>query len=281
MEQDNLNQLKKLARVFNTDNVITSDEIEQVLSGILTIMSSFKKDNENLTKETRDYVNELLDKVIEEKNILKSDTEVKANEISKDVQAKLDSKLEEVKKLIKEAKALKPKNGKDADQIKIVKDVLSQIKLPEYKPILLDTPEEVKNKLETLTGDERLDISAIKGADKLATQANLERGISILDQRTQFLINKTNSSTGGSVTMQNSDTNGVAITWANPTTTPQATVVLGDITPNSVVAQDAVMSRTAFILEETNGLGDLITIEAPASLTDSFCRSHWAVIGRV
>ena len=51
------------------------------------------------------------------------------------------------------------RDGKDADEEQIVKDVLAQIPppLPEV------TPEQVRDKLETLKDDERLDKSAIKG----------------------------------------------------------------------------------------------------------------------
>lgn len=53
-----------------------------------------------------------------------------------------------------------------------------------------DTAEQVRDKLQTLTKEQRLDASAIKGIDGFATQSNLDRAIGILDQRTQFLINK-------------------------------------------------------------------------------------------
>lgn len=55
-----------------------------------------------------------------------------------------------------------------------------------------DTSTETRDKLESLKGDERLDVSAIKGFEvgKMITQDLLDRAISILDQRTSFLINK-------------------------------------------------------------------------------------------
>lgn len=52
-----------------------------------------------------------------------------------------------------------------------------------------DTPKEIKDKLETLKKDKRLDVSAIKGIEKLH-EDTLNRAVSILDQRTKFLINK-------------------------------------------------------------------------------------------
>jgi len=57
-------------------------------------------------------------------------------------------------------------NGKDADETKIVKKVLAQIKLPEYKETVLDNAENIADKLETLKDDNRLKIEAIKGLKK-------------------------------------------------------------------------------------------------------------------
>ena len=50
-----------------------------------------------------------------------------------------------------------------ADEPKIVNDVLAQIKLPEQKEIILDTPIEIRDKLEVLPEEEKLVIDAIKG----------------------------------------------------------------------------------------------------------------------
>lgn len=60
------------------------------------------------------------------------------------------------------------------------------------------TPVFVRDALELLKDDERLDASAIKGHDWISKE-NLDRAIEILDKRTQYLINKQSSSTGGAV----------------------------------------------------------------------------------
>lgn len=68
------------------------------------------------------------------------------------------------------------KDGKDADVEELVRETLSRLKIPE--PIVgkdgsPDTPEQVRNKLEQLDGDDRLDKSAIKGLDEwMKTNAN-------------------------------------------------------------------------------------------------------------
>lgn len=56
-----------------------------------------------------------------------------------------------------------------------------------------ETAEQIRDKLESLKKDNRLDKSAIKGLSELLDKS--DRAISILDQRTQFLINKPNNST--------------------------------------------------------------------------------------
>ena len=62
------------------------------------------------------------------------------------------------------------KNGKDADETTIVDKVLELIKIPTIEEIKDDLPimgEEVRDSLELLKGDERIDASAIKGLKKL------------------------------------------------------------------------------------------------------------------
>jgi len=71
----------------------------------------------------------------------------------KEKMVELDRKMSEVK------------DGKDADEEKIVEKVLAQIKLPEYKETVLDNAEQIVSKLETLKGNKRLDKSAISGLE--------------------------------------------------------------------------------------------------------------------
>lgn len=81
-----------------------------------------------------------------------------------------------------------------------------------------DTPEQTRDKLETLKDEERLDVSAIKGLDKkdiALADSIIARAIGIVDNRTSYLINKvsdlqnrinTGGSGGASSFLQLSDT---------------------------------------------------------------------------
>ena len=96
------------------------------------------------------------------------------------------------------------RNGKDADESLIVHEVLLQIPTPkdgiDGKDGSPDSPQELRDKLETLKKDDRLDKKAIKGLEDLADKKDLDRAISILEQRTQFLINKPSSGTALTLT---------------------------------------------------------------------------------
>ena len=63
-----------------------------------------------------------------------------------------------------------------------------------------DTAEQVRDKLLSLVAENRLDASAIKGLEDKVGKEDLDRAIAILDQRTQFLINKVQTSSGGAST---------------------------------------------------------------------------------
>lgn len=63
---------------------------------------------------------------------------------------------------------------------------------------IAETPLQIKDKLETLKKDERLDKKAIKGLEDYIDQKKLDFALGVLDSRTKFLINKaTPASSGG------------------------------------------------------------------------------------
>ena len=200
MNPNQLTQLEKLAKVFNTDNVITPEDIAQVVEGIAQIIKVERENIKGISDEHKQTLQSVIETVSNEHDkILKEVKNTSQNAISEATKAldNVTKGIEEVKRIAKEVMEMKPENGLDADEDLIVEKVLAEIKLPEYKETVLDNGEQIRDKLSSLEGEQRLDISAIKGAEKLSTQANLDRAISILDQRTQFLINKQTSSTSG------------------------------------------------------------------------------------
>lgn len=151
---NNNEQLKKLARIFNADKLVTPEDIVEVLKGIKNIMETFKKDNISLTEEAKSTVSELFDKVQSSHEEMLSRAENLVEEargnVSKETQkalAEINKTSKELKKVMKEVELMKPLDGKDADEEKIVEEVLSKIKLPEYKETVLDGGKEIVEKI--------------------------------------------------------------------------------------------------------------------------------------
>lgn len=93
-------------------------------------------------------------------------------------------------------------------------------KIPEIKETVLDTPIELRDKLEALNDDERLDRSAVKGLELYVEQPVLDRAIEILDRRTQFLISKQGGGTSSGITGLISPGTNVTITGTGTSVAP-------------------------------------------------------------
>jgi hypothetical protein len=168
MENNNIEQFKKLAKVFNVKNLIRPKEIEQVLVGILQIMSSFKKDNEKLTAETKQVVEMLFERVVAEHAKLSkqaNDTFEQANSsllssIENTIglkEKKIEAKIKQAESLIAEIKAIEVKDGKDADEDKIISEIIAQLKTNE---LVEETGETIVQKINLLELAEEYQIDA-------------------------------------------------------------------------------------------------------------------------
>lgn len=180
----NNEQLKKLSRIFNSDKLVTPEDIVEVLKGIKNIMETFKKDNISLTQEAKLEVSGLFDKVQSSHEEMLSKAERLVAEakgsVSKETKkaiAGINKIQKELKALAKEIEASKPMDGKDADEEKIVEEVLSKIKLPEYKETVLDDGAKIVAKINELPIDDanvKIDAVHIKNLPQV-TQQIIER----------------------------------------------------------------------------------------------------------
>lgn len=183
------------------------------------------------------------------------------------------------------------KNGQDA--IVDYNFILSQIPKPESgkdgKDGLPDTRLQIVEKINSgKKEDTKIELKQIQGVEKLSTQESVDRALSILDKRTQFLINKQSGissitgliTAGSNITLTGDGTlaspyiinsTGGAITITGGTNT----AVLFD--DNGVVGEDAglVWNKTLNRLTITDP-GDLnltpllsVTGNAPASFTST------------
>ena len=163
---DNIEQLNKLAQIFNADKIITPKDIETILGGIMKIMASFKTAGETMSADSKKYVDSSIASLTKQVKKISDQITTDSEADKKEMSDMIDGKVADIKALRDEVLAMKPENGQDADEERVITGVLEKIKLPEYKPTILDTPEEMANKLESLTGDARLSIEAIKGLEE-------------------------------------------------------------------------------------------------------------------
>lgn len=185
---DNLKQLEKLSKLFNFEKIMTTDDVEAVLKSLITVLANNKKEVGDTAEKIRSEAELIFGKVIDAQE--KSDKDINDSvnaslEKSKKVtESRLKDTLKKCSELLDEARSVMPKDGKDADEEAIVEKVLN--KIPEQKKIILDTPEELKKKLESLTEDNRLDASAIKNLPEVKGTGGIGgvRNIQVLDEST-------------------------------------------------------------------------------------------------
>lgn len=168
----NLEQLEKLVSMIDSMNFSKEDFVKH-FEQIVELVLQIKKENKEFVEKLETLHEKMMAKIEAENESLVSTTLADSIQELKDESATLiesvkneyeaTQKTFEAKIAAIDKKIAEVKNGKDADEVKIVEDVLAQIKLPEQKEIILDGAEEIANKLETLKGEKRLDKSAVKG----------------------------------------------------------------------------------------------------------------------
>ena len=192
--------IAKLSISLSTEEFLDSFKI------VIELFKHIKSDNDSRWKEIEKLFNEYATKVKqmsveidsvkegaigELRNVkvkMMDESEMSLSEMQKNI---MDYCMVEFGRMMKEqenslnflrdkVREIKPvKDGKDADETKIVQDVLAQIKLPEQKEVILDTPVQIRDKLEFLNGDERLRIEAIN---------NLEERLKDLENRKTTIV---------------------------------------------------------------------------------------------
>lgn len=179
MENQNLEQLKKLAQIFNTDKLISPEEIQQIFTGIVEILATYKKGTESINEDTKKVVNKLLEDVISahEEGMNKavttvlSEKENLANGFAEkltELKLAIDSIKEEMDKGDEE-----PEDDTDDEEEKqaLIEEIMAQIKLPEVKATIV-SGEEIIDRINELPLDEdnKIDWARIKNAPKIGKQ---------------------------------------------------------------------------------------------------------------
>lgn len=175
MPHDNQEQLNKLLKIINTDKIVSPDEIEQVIAALTKVLANNKKELEGKASELAERMESFLSQVKEEHGRMATEntqhSEDSRRQANQEVKARIDMAVSEIKRLGQEIQNLRPKDGQDADEERVIGEVLTRIKLPEQKEVLLDGGKEIVQKINDLPTDDdedKIDASHIKGlkADK-------------------------------------------------------------------------------------------------------------------
>lgn len=168
MNENNLEQLKKIVQALSKDNVvITSKELDQLFAGIIGILASHKKSTEVLNQETKDLIETVMGNVERRHAQVLNELGENTQKSKTDLMSEFGAKIEEVRQLVKDFQAIKPKDGISPNKDEILAEIMGQIKLPEYEKVTLDTAEQMVakiNSLDTKDPEHQIDFTHIKNA---------------------------------------------------------------------------------------------------------------------
>lgn len=158
-----LQRILELAKIADALTATQAKEYVQLLVNLTqkqkeALVKEFQSFADTVSQETFQRIKEGLG-VISEKH---ADALLEVRQLSNKQKKEHEARIVELQTLLDEIKSIEVRDGKDADEEVIVEKVLSQIKLPEIKEVVLDNAEQLRDKLETLEGEDRLDAKAIK-----------------------------------------------------------------------------------------------------------------------
>lgn len=162
---DKLEELRQKIEAFQAKSA-AKGEIQAFITLAVSVLKKYKETFESISSENLSQIQDAVSSLEKQKTEILSNVDKKASVVAKD----FASSLQEIKKLLSQIQAIKAtpgEPGKDADEEKIVEEVLSKIKLPEYpepKEVVLDDGKQIADKLNQL--EEVIEQKTIKGLVK-------------------------------------------------------------------------------------------------------------------
>lgn len=150
MNPNQLKQLEKLSKVFNTSNIISPEDIQEVLKGIALLLADYRKGTVELTEDVKKTFEDVINTISNEHDKILKEVKNTSETAKSEATEAITKAISEMKRMCAEVMEMKPKDGEkgeDADEEKIIEEVLAKIKLPEYKEVVLDDGSEIISKI--------------------------------------------------------------------------------------------------------------------------------------
>jgi len=173
IKDKDVNPLEKLIKLSDLvrEDTITPAELKQFLELVLGVIKTSKENFDKLSAENLQIIKKNIAyiEVFHEKHINTLKDEKNG------MVGQFDASVAELKALIAKVQLLKPTDGKNADETKIVEDVIPLVlaKLPKVEEM---TAEIIADKLETLEGEDRLSAKAIKDLPEFIQKSPIPNG---------------------------------------------------------------------------------------------------------
>lgn len=167
MPKKELTLKQSLFKEMMEDSLTKSEVLEiarKLIAHIKKVDARNKKDLEAMNSFIQEASNNAKNDTSKSFNELKGNITALLDKLVLDSNTTIGKKIEDLNIIMSEVK-----DGEDADEELIVGKVLDKIRIPEIEEIEKDLPklgEPIRDALELLQGDERLDVSAIKGFNK-------------------------------------------------------------------------------------------------------------------
>lgn len=167
MNEELIQNLSKALKGFSDRRVVSQEELDSVITAIVAVLSANKKAVESLNEETKTQLKEVLDYVDNEHSQIIASIRGDFTKTKQDIETAIKDQTDRAFRRLQEviAKIKIPKDGKDG---------VEGPQGPAGKDGSPDTPVQVRDKLETLKDDDRLDASAIKNLPEFIKQKGKE-----------------------------------------------------------------------------------------------------------
>lgn len=239
----NLINIQKLAKMLDGHQMVTVEDFKSAVSDFINAFAQHRSAFKELSTKNEEAINATLKNLQGEFEKVRTDVSRETGmtkEEMKTMMAKCMSDMEEMCQEVMDAKPEDGKDGMDADEERIIQEVLAKIKLPEEKPE--ETPNEEIDKINLATNQikkERVEglEQAILNSATNAVQAMPVTTMFVNGKRSKNLsiTGATVSTTGDTTTVDISASGGTSI--GGTVTSGTAGSVLF-INPDSTLAQD-------------------------------------------